>query len=181
MNIKKLLSLIVLLFSVCFSGTSNAQLTEEQIKNSNVNCWYRSSLKYGLDPWLLYSVAYVESRHNMFAVNKNRNGSYDLGMMQINSIWLPELKRHGIEPKHLFDACTSIDVGAWILAKSIRRYGYNVRGVGAYNSARPEIGNKYAAKVLKAYSGFTGTRNLSVRNNVGASKSLVDPNISGNK
>lgn len=135
--------------SASFTCTADEQ-------NFNSNCWYRSSVKYNLDPWLLYSIAYVESGHNIFAINKNKNGSYDMGMMQINSIWIPELKKVGIEPKHLFDPCTSIDVGAWILAQNIKKYGYSKSAIGAYNSRTPSIGLKYADKVLKAYARFTG-------------------------
>ena len=77
-------------------------------------------------------------------------------MMQINTIWLPQLKKMGISREMLKDACTSTYVGAWILSQNIKRFGYTWRAIGAYNSATPKIGYKYATKVYAAHHKFTG-------------------------
>lgn len=119
-------------------------------------CWDQAAKYHGVDPWLLYSIAFVESGFNPTAYNGNKNGSYDLGMMQINSIWLPQLKKMGVSREMLKDACTATYVGAWILSKNIKRFGYTWRAIGAYNSAKPELGYKYAKKVYKAHYQFTG-------------------------
>jgi soluble lytic murein transglycosylase-like protein len=37
------------------------------------------------------------------AIGRNRNGSRDIGPMQINSTWLARLARHGIAKADLFD------------------------------------------------------------------------------
>ena len=121
-------------------------------------CWDAAAKYHGLDPWLLYSVAYVESRHNASVVSgKNRNGTYDIGLMQINSIWLPELRRYGISESTLKNGCASTYVGAWIMAKNIRRYGYTWQAIASYNVGSVEtrnrrvIGYGYAKKVYDAY------------------------------
>jgi soluble lytic murein transglycosylase-like protein len=80
-------------------------------------------------------------------VGRNRNGSRDIGLMQINSSWLPTLARHGINEHHLFDACTSIHVGAWILAGNVSRLGYTWEAVGAYNARSAPLRRAYAHKV----------------------------------
>jgi soluble lytic murein transglycosylase-like protein len=110
-------------------------------------CWEDAATRYNVNPYLLYAIAKTESSLNPVAYNRNKNGSYDIGLMQINSIWLPTLRKYGLDEKQLLDPCTSIHVGAWILAQNIRRMGNSWDAVGAYNSSKPEIRRKYAAKV----------------------------------
>lgn len=119
-------------------------------------CWRGAAGYHKVDMWLLYSIAWVESRMNPTAINRNKNGSVDIGMMQINTIWLPELARYGITQHHLLDGCTSIYIGAWILSKNIRNHGYTWKAIGAYNSATPGIGFRYAQKVYEAHKRLTG-------------------------
>lgn len=119
-------------------------------------CWTQAAAYHNVDVWLLYSIASVESSFNPAAVNKNTNGSFDLGMMQINTIWLKKLSSFGIQPVQLLDGCTSIYVGAWILSQTIKQYGYNWRGIGAYNSGKPHLAYKYAQKVYATHSKITG-------------------------
>ncbi len=120
------------------------------------NCWNAAAAYHGVDVWLLYSISWVESRFNPSAAGKNKNGTMDLGLMQINSIWLPELRKHGITKAHLLDGCSSVYIGAWILAKNIRQYGYTWKAIGAYNSRTPSIGLRYAKKVYETHRAMTG-------------------------
>lgn len=126
-------------------------------------CFEEAAQYHNVDPWLLMSIAYVESRFNPKAVNRNKNGSYDTGMMQINSIWIPTLKKKGIDKSLLNDACASTYIGAWILSDNIRRYGYNWRAIGAYNSGNPKLGLAYAKKVYAAHAKITGIKNKSTK------------------
>jgi len=113
-------------------------------------CWEQAARKYGVDVHLLYAIAKTESSLKPTAVNRNNaNGSYDVGLMQINSSWLPTLKRFGIEEKDLYEPCVSIDVGAWILAHNIRSYGNTWAAVGAYNTPDPARGLQYAHRVYR--------------------------------
>lgn len=135
------------------TNTSNSKIF---YKTGAQPCWDKAAAYHNVDPWLLMSIAKVESSFNPNAYNGNKNGSYDLGMMQINSIWFPRLRKMGISQEMLKDACTSTYVGAWILSHNIKRYGYTWRAIGAYNSANPVIGLKYAKKVYAAHAQLTG-------------------------
>lgn len=113
-------------------------------------CWEQAGERYGVNPYLLYAIAKTESGLNPAAINRsNKNGSYDIGLMQINSRWLPTLRKHGIEEEQLWDACTSIHVGAWVLAQNMQRLGNSWEAVGAYNARDPELRIKYALKVYR--------------------------------
>lgn len=112
-------------------------------------CWEQAAAAYGVNPYLLYAIARTESGLNPSALNRNKNGSYDIGLMQINSRWLPTLRKYGITEPQLFDSCTSIHVGAWVLAQNIRRMGNSWEAVGAYNARDPELRIRYALKVYK--------------------------------
>ena len=133
-------------------------------------CWDEAARYHGLDPWLLYAVAYTESSHNPNVISKaNRNGTYDIGLMQINSVWLPTLKKYGISQQTLTNACASTYVGAWIMAQNVRRYGYSWKAIAAYNVGsvedprRREIGYRYARKVYAHYDALAARHGANQR------------------
>ena len=112
-------------------------------------CWDVAAEKYGINPYLLYAIAKTESGLNPLARNHNRNGSVDIGLMQINSAWFPTLRKFGLDEQQLLDPCTNLQVGAWILAQNMRRLGNSWNAVGAYNASKPDIRLRYALKVYK--------------------------------
>jgi soluble lytic murein transglycosylase-like protein len=93
---------------------------------------------------LLRTIAQQESGMHPLAVNRNSNGTTDLGLMQVNTRWLPVLARYGITREQLFDTCINARVGAWILAAAMRRHGDSWRAVGDYHSATPALNRRYA-------------------------------------
>ncbi|MGZ3236657.1 MAG: lytic transglycosylase domain-containing protein [Burkholderiaceae bacterium] len=112
-------------------------------------CWEEAAYKYAINADLLYAIAKTESNLNPRAMNRNKNGSYDIGLMQINSSWLPALRKLGLNEQQLYDPCTNIQVGAWILAQNMQRLGNSWDAVGAYNSTSPSYRLRYALKVYK--------------------------------
>lgn len=111
-------------------------------------CFEEAGAIYGVSPQLLWAIAKVESNFNASAVNRNANGSHDVGLMQINSWWV---ERGLLTPtlwRALGDPCTNVKVGAWILAQCFQRYGLSWEAVGCYNATSPEKRAKYAWKVF---------------------------------
>jgi soluble lytic murein transglycosylase-like protein len=113
------------------------------------NCLIAASAKHGISYGLLRSIAEQESSFNPLAIRApmaagNSDRSTDFGLMQINSSWLPQLARYGVNREKLFNPCINADVGAWILADNFRRMGVTWNAVGAYNAMTPWKRLKYA-------------------------------------
>lgn len=120
------------------------------------NCWQHAASIYGIEPELLYAIAQQESGLKPYVIGKNKNGSKDLGVMQINSSHLPRLKELGVNEKQLVeDPCLSVVVGASILSDMMKIYGYSWEAVGAYNAGisekRKAARMHYAEKVWSHY------------------------------
>ncbi|MCX8016302.1 MAG: lytic transglycosylase domain-containing protein [Rhodocyclaceae bacterium] len=116
--------------------------------------------RYRLPRGILLAVAQVESNLNPAAIQRNPNGTYDIGLMQINSSHLPWLRRHGITEAMLLDGCTNVAVGAWLLAEKFGRYGLNWHAVAAYNTGnpyrKPTAARHYVQKVYAYYAANSG-------------------------
>lgn len=110
-------------------------------------CWEEVGNRFNINPYLLAAIAKTESNFKAHAVRRNKNGTRDIGVMQINSLWLPELAKHGISEEQLFDPCVNIAVGAWILRQRQSSYGNTWEAVGTYHSKTPDLKWNYAGKV----------------------------------
>ena len=110
-------------------------------------CSDEAGAAYGVSPLLLWSIAKHESDMTPRAVGRNRNGTYDYGLMQINSSWAGALGRDLW--MGLGDPCTNVKTGAWILSRCIRRHGYNWKAVGCYNSNTPRLRARYAGRIAE--------------------------------
>lgn len=81
----------------------------------------------------------------------NSNGTYDIGPMQINSIWLKTLAKYGITEDYiLYNGCANVYVGTWILRQEINRNPDNIaKAVGSYHSRTPAKRDGYLYQVAK--------------------------------
>lgn len=116
-------------------------LTEVSASNENDygqfefgQCLIDNAQHYKISTALLLAIIKTESNFDPNAINVNTSGSEDVGIMQINSEWIPKIKSLGYDRVSLFDPCTNIRVGSWILAQEIYRFGYTWEAVGAFNA-----------------------------------------------
>jgi soluble lytic murein transglycosylase-like protein len=98
---------------------------------------------------LIRAIAQQESGMRANAVNVNTDGSEDIGLMQVNSSWLPRLRRYGITRESLFNACVNAYVGTWILASNVKQFGATWKAVGAYNAVSASKQLVYANNIYR--------------------------------
>jgi soluble lytic murein transglycosylase-like protein len=115
-------------------------------------CLIIAAQTYSVPPGVLLGIMQVEGGRIGQEV-RNTNGSYDMGPMQINTIWLPTLSaKWGIDQSTAKrwvrdDGCTNMAVAAWILRNRINLTGNLWSGIAGYHSLTPGLGSRYAAKV----------------------------------
>jgi len=109
-------------------------------------CFEEAGAEYGINPQILRAIAKVESNFNPRAVNKNSNGTFDFGLMQINSSWAATLGKE--RWNSLGDACSNTRTGAWILSMCMNKYGYTWKAIGCYNSQTPDKRDRYSKMVF---------------------------------
>lgn len=124
---------------------------------AGATCWSEAEQRFGIEGRLLQAIALTESNLNQYATGYNKDGSRDIGLMQINSIHLQRLKKLGIDEQRLYhDSCLSVMVGASVLADMMKRYGYSWEAVGAYNAGtatgRRYLRQRYAQRVWQHYA-----------------------------
>ena len=108
-------------------------------------CLKPAAQRHGVNPLILRAILQVESGMRPHVVNRNRNGSIDVGLAQINSIHFRELSQWGITPERLLDPCVATHVAAWHLKRVMLRHGNTWFGVAAYHSATPVHNQRYQA------------------------------------
>lgn len=101
------------------------------------DCFEQAGVYQGVNPSVLRAIAWFESKGDPKAVNRNANGSIDVGQLQINSIHFGELARHGVPHGALTDLCVNIYVAAWLLKQKMVKHGNTWWAIGAYHSESP--------------------------------------------
>ncbi|EAH8900180.1 lytic transglycosylase domain-containing protein [Campylobacter coli] len=113
------------------------------------NYFVQAGEKFGINPQLLWAIAYKESRLTPNIISKpNKNGTYDIGIMQINSIHLPRLKKqYSISENDLLRPKINIFIGAEILKMCLDKHGLNEKGITCYNGRIAN--NPYGREVIE--------------------------------
>jgi hypothetical protein len=118
-------------------------------------CITAAAKVYRLPPAVLVILLNVEGG-SLGRVSPNTNGTVDIGPIQVNQIWLPEVAAHWHATiadayKALRDNfCANVEAGAWILRRGLdEARGDFWEGVGYYHSHGPEHKTRYLQEVLR--------------------------------
>lgn len=89
----------------------------------------------GLDPDLIFCIMWRESNFNPNEIGRNTNGTYDYGLMQINSSNFGFLSQKiGITSMNdLLDPYKNIDCGVYYIASYMRKYNDYNKALMCYN------------------------------------------------
>lgn len=160
-NVIKAATAVTITF-VCGSGAVMAKTPRTNYATTPYwdACFVTSGKTYGIHPDLLRNISTVESRGNPRAISPV--GA--IGLMQIDSSWLKKLSNFGISKSDLFEPCTNINVGAWILAHEFKRHGNNWEAIGAYNASCTKLKGEKCRSQRAWYSWkvFQANRNVKV-------------------
>ena len=126
-----------------------ATTTERTEQSERITCSIAAAIKYAVPANLVLAVAEVEGgKPGQWVVN--RNGSYDVGPMQLNTSYLRELARYGITPDDVAAAgCYAYELATWRLARHLARdHGDLWQRAANYHSRTPTLNAKYRAKLM---------------------------------
>ena len=118
------------------------------------DCLLAAARVHRVPPALLVILLNVEGG-SLGRVSRNTNGTVDIGPMQVNQIWLPQIaSRWNTSVQEAFTAlrdsfCANVEAGAWILRKGLDEPGADFwTGVGYYHSHDPQYRQDYLRAVL---------------------------------
>jgi hypothetical protein len=135
------------------TGEKKAITTDAPLMATTNDCMYWASRTYGVPMNVLTGIRTVEGGHVGQSV-ANINGTRDLGIMQINSLWVPQLAQiwhvdYATAYRAVRDSgCENVYIGAWILKQKVAQTGTLYNGIAYYHSATPYYGKPYANKVV---------------------------------
>jgi soluble lytic murein transglycosylase-like protein len=131
------------------------------VSQEAVQCAAQASLRYQVPELLLHAVV-VKENGRMGQCVRNKNGTQDCGLAQINTSWVSHFAKFGIRLEHvLYDTCTNLNASAYILRDNYNKkkdwfsavVAYNI-GPNNWTPARYQIGYRYATDVVRYWWGF---------------------------
>jgi soluble lytic murein transglycosylase-like protein len=136
----------------------NHQITNPSIKPITEYCITQTAKRFSLPEIVLKSILEVEAG-KVGELRVNKNGTYDIGPMQINSSWLNKFDGYVSKEDILYNGCTNIQVGAWILRYNIDKTGNLWQGIGNYHSNTKTKHDMYKNKVFIAMQKYNTNNN----------------------
>ncbi len=125
-------------------------------------CMAAAAAFYHLPPRVLPSIQAVEGGR-VGLIHINTNNTADLGLMQVNTIWVRPLARYArMQPEAVItrlrdDACFNIAAAAAVMRVYLTEAHGNVMvAIGHYHSHTPDLSAAYESKVLDAAASLFG-------------------------
>lgn len=112
--------------------------------------YQKYSAEYNVPIEILKAITLVENtKLNPTLVCMNKNGTKDVGLMQINTLWIDALPKMKLTVEKLKTPETNIKVASYILGNLIQKYGLSWETIGMYHSRTITYQFKYIYKVQK--------------------------------
>ncbi len=144
---------------------TNANATDDMTESPHVpltaECLNASAAAYKIHPDILLAILLVEGGTVGRNSKANTNGSYDIGLFQINTIHRSTLKAMDISEQELRNnGCLNAAVAAWQLRrvlppafeKTIQSQDEYLSAIARYHSVTPIYNKVYAGKLKTAFA-----------------------------
>lgn len=144
----------------CIAAPANGHAEQAEKRPLTASCIYNASKSYGIHQDILYAILMVEGGTVGQDSKKNKNGSYDIGPFQLNSIHRSTFEAMGVSEDELRDdGCTNALAAAWQLKRvltpdvlaGIKTQDDYLSALARYHSVTPEYNQIYAGRLKKAF------------------------------
>lgn len=124
--------------------------TSNYFQQERVECSIQAARHYQIPALVLLAVAEQEGGKPGQKV-RNRNGTFDYGAMQINTVSLADLRKFGIHEKHvLAKGCYPYYLAAWRIAGHLRSDSGDIwQRAANYHSRTPYFNRIYRAGLIR--------------------------------
>lgn len=120
-----------------------------------IACINRVATTYHVPAAVILSVMIKENSRNGQAV-KNKNGTYDYGVFQINDVWLPKIAAYGYTKHDLqYHPCRNVEVAAWIIGRNMAEGQSVWKGIANYHSKTPVYNQPYRHRIQAIFQALS--------------------------
>ena len=138
--------LLVALWLLPFAA-ERARVAFPPLRPLTADCVLDAAHSSGMPAAALFAILATEGGKTGEALS-NKNGTWDMGPFQVNTVHLNELAAMGISPDAVLrDGRVNAYAAAWLLRKEYRRTGNLWRAIGTYHSRTPHRRDAYIRRV----------------------------------
>ena len=128
-------------------AAERAKVAFPPLRPLTADCVLDAAHSSGMPAAALFAILATEGGKTGEALS-NKNGTWDMGPFQVNTVHLNELAAMGISPDAVLrDGRVNAYAAAWLLRKEYRRTGNLWRALGAYHSRTPHRRDAYIRRV----------------------------------
>ena len=145
-------ALCLLLLALCLTpdialSAQRMKVTLPPLHPLTADCVLDAARVSGMPVAALFAILATEDGRMGEALS-NKNGTWDLGGFQINTVHLKELAAMGISPDAVLrDGRVNAYAAAWLLRKEYQRTGSLWQAIGVYHSRTPHRRDAYIRRV----------------------------------
>ena len=137
-----LLAVLCLIPGAAFAA-GRAKVVFPPMRPLTADCVLDAARASGMPAAALFAILATEGGR-MGEALRNKNGTWDLGCFQVNTVHLKDLAAMGISARAvLCDGRANAHAAAWLLRKEYRRTGNLWQAIGAYHSRTPHRRDAY--------------------------------------
>ena len=156
--LKKLFIILITLFIV-----NNISFAKSLSSYNKYDFIFKKAGKFYHIPWFLIKMVAVTENYKMDPnlIRKNKNNTVDIGLMQINTVWIKKLQKkfNHVDQITLKNPIVNIYAGGFILNYYIKKYGYSWESISYYHSFNKKYSSKWLIRIKKNILYFVKNNN----------------------